>query len=376
MYSGNQVKNQILASNLVNYSCRLKPGERIWIEAVGTEGLSLVDDIVKEVYKAGGVPFVNIVHEKIQRSWLNGATEEQIKFLAKYDVLKMEEMQAYIRVSAMSNQAELSDVPDDKRAMYQLFYNKPVNTDVRVPKTKWVVLTYPSAGSAQQAGKSSEAYEEFFYNVCNMDYKKMGEAMDKLVNVMRKTDKVTIKGPGCDFSFSIKDIPVIKCDGINNIPDGEVFTAPVKNSVNGYVTFNAPSNFQGYTFENIKLEFKDGKIINASANDTERINKILNTDDGARYVGEFAIGVNPYITQPAKNTLFDEKIAGSFHFTPGSCYDEAPNGNKSAIHWDMVCIQTPEYGGGEMYFDGELVRQNGIFVHPELVVLNPENLIG
>jgi len=369
------IRNQILAEKLVNYSCNCAPNDRVWIEATGTHGLELADILVKEVYKAGGLPFVNIAHERIQRSWLMGATEEQIKLLAKYDAYKMEEMQAYIGVRAMENQMEQSDVPEDKKRLYNMFYNKPINIDIRVPKTKWVVLTYPTAASAQQAGMSSEAYETFYYNVCNMDYAKMSAAMDSLVELMQNTDTVHIKGNGCDLRFSIKGIPAIKCDGTRNIPDGEVFTSPVKTSVNGYVTFNAPSQYQGFVFENVRLEFKDGKIIKADGSDSARINKILDTDGGARFMGEFAFGVNPYITRPSKNTLFDEKISGSFHLTPGACYDEAPNSNKSAIHWDLVCIQTKEYGGGEVCFDGEPIRQDGIFTKPSLMALNPENLI-
>jgi aminopeptidase len=222
---------------------------------------------------------------------------------------------------------------------------------------------------------SCEAYESFYYNVCNMDYAKMSKAMDALVSVMEKTDRVRIKSETTDLEFSIKGIPVIKCDGTRNIPDGEVYTAPVRDSLNGFVAFNTPSHFQGFNFENIRLEFKDGKIINAYANDNDRINRILDTDEGSRFTGEFALGVNPYITRPTGNILFDEKIAGSFHLTPGACYDEASNTNKSAIHWDMVCVQTEESGGGDIYFDGELVRRNGLFVLPELTGLNPENLV-
>ena len=227
---------------------------------------------------------------------------------------------------------------------------------------------------AQSADMSTEAFEEFYFNVCNLDYSKMSKAMDSLVELMNKTDKVRLVSPGTDLTFSIKDIPAIKCDGKMNIPDGEVFTAPVKTSINGTLSYNTPSVYNGFTFNNIKFEFKDGKIINATANNTERINSILDTDDGARYVGEFAIGVNPYILHPMKDTLFDEKIAGSIHFTPGACYDEAPNGNNSAIHWDLVLIQRSDYGGGEIYFDDILIRKDGIFVIDELKVLNPENL--
>jgi aminopeptidase len=227
---------------------------------------------------------------------------------------------------------------------------------------------------AQLANTSLDKFEDFYFKVCNLDYSKMSDAMDYLVEYMNKTDKVNIKGNGTDLEFSIKDIPAIKCAGEFNIPDGEVFTAPVKNSVNGTLSYNCPAVYQGYTFENVKLKFENGKIIEASANDTERINKVFDTDEGARFIGEFAIGVNPYILTPMKDTLFDEKIMGSFHFTPGRCYEDAPNGNDSSIHWDLVCIQTEAYGGGEIYFDDVLIRKNGIFVVDELKALNPENL--
>jgi aminopeptidase len=202
----------------------------------------------------------------------------------------------------------------------------------------------------------------------------MSKAMDPLKALLDRTNKVRLVGDKTDLIFSIKDLKSIKCDGKFNIPDGEVYTAPVKNSVNGYITYNTPSQYQGFTFENIRLEFKDGKIINATSNDNQRINEVFDTDDGARYVGEFAIGVNPYILKPMKDTLFDEKVAGSIHFTPGACYDDCSNGNKSAIHWDLVLIQRPEYGGGEIYFDDVLIRKDGMFVLDELVGLNPQNL--
>ena len=187
---------------------------------------------------------------------------------------------------------------------------------------------------AQLANMSQEAFEEFFFNVCTLDYKKMSRAMDTLVELMNRTDKVHLVGPGTDLKFSIKDIPAVKCDGLRNIPDGEVYTAPVLESMNGVISYNTPSEEQGYTYENIRFEIKKGKIVKATANNDEKINALLDTDEGARYFGEFAIGVNPYVLTPMKDTLFDEKICGSFHLTPGMCYEDAPNGNKSAVHWD------------------------------------------
>lgn len=205
-------------------------------------------------------------------------------------------------------------------------------------------------------------------------YSKMDKAMDALKDLMERTDKVHLVAPGTDLTFSIKGIPAVKCAGECNIPDGEVYTAPVRESMNGTIAYNTPSLEDGFTYENIKFEIKDGKIIKATANDNERINAMLDTDEGARYFGEFAIGVNPYVLQPMKDILFDEKICGSFHLTPGMCYEDAPNGNKSAVHWDLVQIQRPEYGGGEIWFDDVLIRKDGLFVIDELLPLNPENL--
>ena len=236
------------------------------------------------------------------------------------------------------------------------------------------MLRYPNAAMAQLSGTSVEAFEDFYFEVCTLDYSRMNEAMKPLIEYMNRTDKVRMTGPGTDLTFSIKGIPAIPCAGNMNIPDGEVYTAPVRDSVNGKITYNTPSLYNGFTYENVCLEFKDGRIINATANDTARINEVFDTDEGARYIGEFAIGVNPYILEPMKDILFDEKISGSIHFTPGNCYQEAPNGNASAIHWDLVWIQRPEYGGGEIYFDDVLVRKDGRFVVPELLCLNPENL--
>jgi len=227
---------------------------------------------------------------------------------------------------------------------------------------------------AQLAGKPTEAFEDFYFDVCSIDYSKMSKAMDNIIALMDRTDRVQIKGPGTDLSFSINNIPTIKAAGKRNIPDGEVFTAPVKDSIEGDLTFNTPAVYQGTTYENICFKFHKGKIIEASANFTKKLNEVLDTDEGSRYLGEFAIGLNPYILNAMKDPLFDEKIMGSIHLTPGKCYEEASNDNSSSIHWDLVLIQTPEHGGGEIYFDEKLIRKDGRFVIDELKCLNPENL--
>lgn len=362
-----------LAESLVNYSCSIKKGEKVLIEAYDLDQ-SFVAELIKQVYMVGGLPFVTIKQNSINRALYMGCSEEQMNLMAKYEAERMKDMDVYIGIRGGNNTNELSDVPGDKMAIHWKNFWGPVHGDIRVPKTRWVVLRYPTHSMAQAASMSTEAFEDFYFDVCNLDYSKMSKAMDSLVDILYKTDKVHIKGEGTDLTFSIKGMHGIKCDGKVNVPDGEVYTAPVRDSVNGYITYNTPAVYEGFTFENIRLEFKDGKIIKATSNDNERINKIFDTDEGARYVGEFAIGVNPYILTPMKDTLFDEKIAGSIHFTPGKSYEDCFNGNKSSIHWDLVYIQRPEYGGGEIYFDDVLIRKDGIFVIDELKQLNPENL--
>jgi aminopeptidase len=363
-----------LAKNLLTHSVKLQPGENLLIE-LNDSGEELAAELIKETYKLGGNPFLTVKRKAITRQLIMNCTEAQMADMAEFEKKRMREMQAYIAIAGPENTSIYSDVPADKMAIYQKHIVKGVHFEIRVPKTKWVILKYPNSAFAQMANMSTEKFEDFYFDVCTLDYNKMSKAMDALVEVMEKTDKVRITGANTDLSFSIQNLPAIKCAGKRNIPDGEVFSAPVKDSVNGYITYNTPAEYQGFTYENIRLEFKDGKIVKATANDTERINKVFDTDDGARYVGEFALGVNPYITKPMKDTLFDEKIMGSIHFTPGSSYDDCDNGNKSGIHWDLVYIQTPEYGGGEIWFDDNLIRKDGKFVLESLKVLNPENLI-
>lgn len=362
-----------LAKNLVTFSCNVQKGENVLIESIGGND-ELARALIKQVYEVGATPFLWLDDKRFDREILLGCNRAQMELRAKLDGELMSNMQAYIGVRGGSNSSEMKDVPSEKSQIYQKYYWEPVHSKIRVPQTKWVVLRYPSPAMAQQADMSTDAFEDYYFDVCNLDYSKMDKAMDPLKELMERTDKVHIKGPGTDLTFSIKGLPAIKCAGNCNIPDGEVYTAPVKGSVNGVISYNTPSMRDGFTFNDIVLTFKDGKIIDAKANDNERVNKQFDIDEGARYVGEFALGVNPFITFPMKDTLFDEKISGSFHFTPGCSYDDCCNGNKSALHWDLVLIQNKEYGGGEIWFDDVLIRKDGRFVLKELEPLNPENL--
>ncbi|OKP80044.1 aminopeptidase [Paenibacillus sp. P3E] len=364
---------QKLAENLVSYSVNVQPGENVLVEMIGSER-DLIKAVVEEVGKAGGRAFVQLTDRTVLRSMLKYATREGLEAWAEIDLNRMKQMDCYIGIRAGENVNDLSDVPEENMKLYNSLYSHPVHSEQRVKHTKWVVLRYPNASMAQLANTTTEAFEDFYFEVCNLDYAKMDKAQDALADLMRRTDKVRVAGPGTELTFSVQGIGAEKCSGQKNIPDGEVYSAPVRDSVNGTISYNAATLYNGVTFENVKFKFENGKIVEATSNDTARLNEILDSDDGARHIGEFAIGFNPYILHPMKDILFDEKIAGSLHFTPGQAYDVTDNGNRSSIHWDLVLIQRPEYGGGEIYFDDVLIRKDGIFVLPELKGLNPENL--
>ncbi|MGH8020868.1 MAG: aminopeptidase [Opitutaceae bacterium] len=361
-----------LAGVLAGHSTRLKRGERVLIEAFDVPDLMVVE-LIREVRLRAAIPYVQISRARIARELLREVTTEQIAITAELEMARMQKMDAYIALRGAENIFESSDVPA-ARMKLALKAMRPVQ-DWRVDKTKWVVLRWPSPSMAQQAMMSTEAFEDFYFRVCTLDYGRMTAGMIALARLMERTDKVRLAGPGTDLSFSIKGIGAMPCGGLRNIPDGEVFSCPVKDSVEGVVQYNTPSVYQGTSFDNVRLVFKKGRIVEATSSNTKRMNEILDSDDGARYAGEFALGFNPHILHPMRDTLFDEKIAGSFHFTPGQAYETVGNGNKSQVHWDIVCIQRPDYGGGEVWFDGKLIRKDGLFVPKSLHKLNPEHLL-
>ncbi|MDO4541407.1 MAG: aminopeptidase [Bacillota bacterium] len=359
-----------LAELLVDYSTELKPGEKVLINIIGSAD-NLALELIEKAYSVGAIPFLQVENPKLEAALLKEATKETFNTQRQWEELQMSQMDAYIGIRSGDNCYTLKDVPGEKHELKSTLLWEPVHGKIRVPKTKWVVMRYPNDSMAQMAAMSTEAFEDYYFNVCTVDYRAMDKAMDPLVELMEKTDQVHIKGPGTDLKFSIKDIPARKCAGKRNIPDGEVYTAPVKDSVNGVIRYNTPSPHDGFVFTDMELTFENGKIVKATSNNTEKCNQIFDTDAGSRYVGEFALGVNPRIREAMGDILFDEKIAGSLHFTPGASYDDAYNGNKSAVHWDLVLIQTPEHGGGEIWFDGVLIRKDGQFLLPELQGLNP-----
>ena len=360
-----------LAKLLVHYSTQVKKGDRVLLDMIDVpDEFSIA--LMRAVRAAGGTPFIEVRHTRITREILRETNGKHASLLRDLELFRMKKVQAYIAIRGSDNMSENSDVPGDRLALYSRV-TRPV-LDYRVNKTRWCVLRWPTPSMAQAAGMSTEAFEDLYFDVCTMDYAKMARAMVPLERRMKRTDRVRLTAPGTDLTFSIKGIGAKMCRGDRNVPDGEVFSCPVKNSVNGVIQFNTPTLYAGTKFENVRLEFKDGQVINAMANNSRRLNEILDTDAGARYVGEFSLGFNPWILNPMCDILFDEKIAGSLHFTPGQAYEECDNGNRSAVHWDMVLIQRPEWGGGEVWFDGKLIRKNGLFVPKDLKPLNPANL--
>lgn len=356
-----------LAKLLVEYSTRLQRNESVLIEAFDVPD-EMTIALVRAARHAGAVPFVQIHRGRVSRELALEASDRQLNLIARHELSRMQKMDAYIALRGSNNITELSDVPAAKMKLVAKKM-RPVQ-DQRVKKTKWVVLRWPNPSMAQLAGMSTEAFEDFYFEVCTLDYRKLQPGMKALKALMEKTNRVEIKGPGTDLRFSMKGISAVICGGDRNIPDGEVFSCPVKDSVQGHVTFNTPSIYQGIGFDGVRLEFRNGKIVDATSNEIKKLNKILDSDPGARYIGEFSLGFNPRVLQPMRDILFDEKIAGSFHFTPGQAYEEADNGNRSQVHWDMVSIQRPEYGGGEIYFDGKLIRRDGEFLPKQLRSLN------
>jgi aminopeptidase len=360
-----------LAQLLVGYSMELQKGEKVLLDMIDVPDEFTVE-LIRATRAVGAIPLVETRHTRVAREVLLATDQQHAETVRDVEMFRMKKMQAYVAIRGSNNANENADVPSDRMALYTKTLRPVLN--YRVNKTRWVVLRWPSPSMAQAANMSTEAFEDFYFNVCTMDYRKMAKAMNPLEKRMKAADKVQIKGPGTDLTFSIKGIGAKSCNGKLNIPDGEVFSCPVKNSVNGTIQFNTPTLYSGTRFENVRLEFENGKVVNAKSNNNKRLNEILDTDAGARYVGEFALGFNPYIENPMCDILFDEKIAGSLHFTPGQAYEIADNGNRSAVHWDMVLIQRPEWGGGEIWFDGELIRKDGMFLPKDLKPLNPENL--
>jgi len=364
-----------LAELLVHHSTTLQPGEHVLVEAFDVPR-EMVLALIRAARAAGAHPHVALRDTRVMRALVDGAPEAALDVWAGNDRHRMTTMQAYIALRGGANASENAGIPQEQMQRWARHYSKPVHFEQRINHTKWCVLRWPSPSMAQLAEMSTGDFEDFYFKACTMDYARMAVVAEPLAARMRAADQVHLKGPGdTDLTFSIRGIAVIPCCGDKNIPDGECFTAPVRDSVNGVIQFNTATLYNGLSFRDIRLTFEDGRIKAATAaQGGEHLAGVFDTDEGARYVGEFSLGFHPHILTPMKDILFDEKIAGSLHFTPGRAYEEADNTNRSEIHWDLVLIQRPEYGGGTVAFDGEVIRRDGLFVPEDLVALNPEHL--
>ena len=357
------------AQILVDYSTRVGKNDVVFINSAGFEAAPLVKELYSLCLERGAqyVEYAFSVPE-IELVFFNTANRRQLDRFPqhKMDFYKM--LTVYIGIAAGDNSMVMANARQEAVVARQKV-TRPL-IDQRVKHTRWVVTRYPTHAAAQDAQMSLDEYEDYLFSACCRDWAAESRKQNKLKKLIDQTDKVRIVAPDTDITFSIKGLPGIKCDGRFNMPDGEVFTAPVKDSAEGYITYNCPSIYQGREFNGVRFEFRKGKIIKATAEAgmTEALNKILDTDDGARYIGEFALGVNPGIQRPMRNILFDEKIFGSIHLTPGQSYDECDNGNRSAVHWDLVKLLAD---GGEIWFDDTLIQKNGLFVHHKLLDLNP-----
>lgn len=355
-----------LAAQILDFSCEIKENERILIQLIGLNGIGLARALAIEARKRKAIPFFRIEDTELNKTILENGDKNFWDTVSSVDSLPlMKQMDAYVGIRASENIYESSMVPKDAMKAYETEFLMPVHFEERVKNTKWVIMRYPSPAFAMNAKMTTAQFVEYFYKACLVDYNKLAKEMIPLEALLRKTKKIRLLGEGTDISFSVEGQNWVPCFGKRNIPDGEIFSSPILDSVNGVIRY-APSVYQGKPFEFVVLHVKDGVVVDFDSSNNEALEQILETDEGARRFGEFSFGTNPIIDKPMYDILFDEKIYGSNHLTLGQDYDEAANGNKSAIHWDLVCI------GADVYLDGVKIREGRNFIHPDLLGLNPD----
>lgn len=345
-----------LVDVLMNRSLEVKEGQTVIIRA---EELArpLINEFYKAAIKKGANAYMHLIIPEQKKTFIESATEAQIQAECEFYHEIYKKCDAILCIEAPYNMKYMTSVDPEKT----MKYNKAMNSIVRtITDKKWVISNYPTHAFAQEAEMSLEEYEDFLYDAVLVDYEKMDKDMDKITELFDKADEIRIKGKETDLTFSIKGRLGTKCSGQNNIPDGEVFYAPLETSVNGHIYYEFPPMRYGVQVDGVRLEFKDGKIVSAKADRNEDfLNKMLDTDEGSRYIGEFGIGLNYGIKKFIKNILFDEKIGGTIHLAAGYACDIHGEGNKSALHWDMI---KELRDCGEIYADGRLVQKNGVFI--------------
>lgn len=344
------------ADVLLEHSLNIKEGENVVIRA-GYLAKPLIDEFYRKTVDKGANTFVHILSDPQRKYFMENATPKQLENAnALYEGI-YEKADAVLVIEAPENTKHLSNVSPRKN----MEYNKAISPVLKtIMNKRWVLTNYPVEAFAQDADMSLEEYEDFLFDAVLVDYEKMDRDMNKILDIFDTADTVRLVGKDTDLTFSIKGRKGTKCSGQNNVPDGEVYYSPVTNSANGHIYYEFPAIRYGNQVDGVRLEFKDGKIINArSASNEQFLNQMLDTDAGARYLGEFGIGLNYGIKKFIKNILFDEKIGGTIHLAAGNAYEGSGGDNISVLHWDMIKeLRT----NGEIYADGKLVQKNGIYL--------------
>lgn len=358
-----------LAHLLVDYCIEVQPGQRIALMGTST-ALPLVTETLREILRAGGLPVVIWRDEEFEEIVLKEGNDEQLAFIP--DPLRMayETYDALINIRAASNTRALSNIDPSRQRIQRSARGKLLETMMArtaAGEMNWVTTLFPTNAQAQEADMSLSEFESFVYGACYVDrddpvaeWKKISEMQQKLVDWLEGREKVRVSGPNADLTLSIAGRTFINSDAHKNMPSGEIFTGPVENSVNGWVRFTYPAIFDNREVEGIELRFEDGKVVEASARKNQDfLLNVLDTDEGARYLGEFAIGTNNGIDRFSKSILFDEKIGGTIHMAIGAGYPETGSKNRSLVHWDMICDMRD---GGQIWVDDELFYDSGRFL--------------
>ena len=362
---------QKFADILVDHSAKIVPGDRVLIEAT-TEAEPLIQALYAAILDRGGHPHLQIKFPNQDAIFFEHAQDDQLDFIPTFTKLAYDEFESRIRIHSEADTGSLSKVDPTKQARRQRALAPILRTQMwrgAEKNFKWVTTLFPTKGYAQQAGMNLEDYEDFVYRACFADgstkdpvakWKEFQSRQGKIIERIEGHDKVEVRGPNVDLTLSIKGRVFKNSFGEHNMPDGEIYTGPVEKSVNGWVRFTYPAIIQGRVVKGVELTFKQGKVIQATAETNQDFMlEMLNVDAGAKYVGEWAVGTNFNIDQFTGHILFDEKIGGSFHMALGAGYPETGSVNRSIIHWDMICDMRQD---SVIMVDGELIYRNGEFL--------------
>lgn len=355
------IRVEALAEILVNYSVKVKAGDVVLISATEL-AQPLVEQVYTKILEAGAFPRLKLSFSNLTPLFYKHAQDAQLSTLLEIDEQEYRDADALINIKAPANVKELSSV-DPQKISRRMKAMEPIMDIVLGKDMRWVLVNYPTQALAQEAAMSLAEYEHFVYSATNIDWRRQSQEQERLKAVFDKGSEVRIQGPGTDLRLSIAGRVGEKCDGHKNMPDGEVFYAPIEDSAEGRITYDYPAIFQGQEVDGICLEFKKGVVVKATAEKNQPLlDSVLNIDEGARRLGEFGIGFNYGLDRFSKDILFDEKIGGTIHLAIGKAYPAIGGKNKSAIHWDMIKDLRK---GGILSLDGKVVQKDGVFMLDE-----------